>query len=116
MAQRWAELQAAGRANKALAGDDGSAGSTPLNEVPARRLDVVLAEWRQAEMTQSLALPGSPEAEHAAEEVARLRSEYGMLRAKAERAAERADGGGRLVGGRQSDATRVVMPRRRSSA
>ena len=30
-------------------------------------------------MTQSLALPGSPEAEHAAEEVARLRTEYGML-------------------------------------
>ena len=47
--------------------------------MPARRLDVVLAEWRQAEMTQSQALPGSPEAERAAEEVARLRSEYGML-------------------------------------
>ena len=52
---------------------------TRSNEVPARRLDVVLAEWRQAEMTQSQALPGSPEAERAAEEVARLRSEYGML-------------------------------------
>jgi hypothetical protein len=77
MAQRWAELQLR-QANEARASDDGSA-SIPLNEVPARRLDVVLAEWRQAEMTQSLALPGSPEAEHAAEEVARLRTEYGML-------------------------------------
>jgi hypothetical protein len=77
MALRWAELQLR-QANEALA-DDGGSTSTPLSEVPARRLDVVLAEWRQAEMTQSTALPGSPEAERAAEEVARLRSEYGML-------------------------------------
>jgi hypothetical protein len=77
MAQRWAELQLR-QANEALLDDEPSI-DVPLGEVPARRLDIVLAEWRQAEMTQSLALPGSPDAERAAEDVARLRREYGIL-------------------------------------
>jgi hypothetical protein len=77
MAQRWAELQLR-QANEALLDSQPSA-DVPLGQVPARRLDVVLAEWRQAEMSQSLALPGSPEAEQAAADVVRLRSEYGML-------------------------------------
>jgi hypothetical protein len=77
MAQRWAELQLR-QANEALLDDEPSI-DVPLGEVPARRLDIVLAEWRQAEMTQSLALPGSPEADQAAEDVVRLRREYGIL-------------------------------------
>ena len=77
MAQRWAELQLR-QANEALLDDEPSI-DVPLGEVPARRLDIVLAEWRQAEMTQSLALPGSPEADRAAADVARLRREYGIL-------------------------------------
>jgi hypothetical protein len=77
MVQRWSELQLR-QANEAFAEDDATA-ARPLDEVPARRLDVALAEWRQAEIAQSLALPGSPEAERAAAEVARLRREYRIL-------------------------------------
>jgi hypothetical protein len=77
MVQRWAELQLR-QANEARA-DDGDSAAVPLVEVPARRLDVVLAEWRQAEIVLSQALPGSPEADRAAEDVARLRYEYGVL-------------------------------------
>ena len=75
--QRWAELQLR-QANEASA-DDGDSASVPLVDVPARRLDVVLAEWRRAEIVLSQALPGSPEADRAAEDVARLRREYGVL-------------------------------------
>ena len=77
LVQRWAELQLR-QANEARA-DDGASAALPLVDVPARRLDVVLAEWRQAEIVLSQALPGSPEADRAAENVARLRREYGVL-------------------------------------
>ena len=75
--QRWAELQLR-QANEALA-DDGATTAVPLVDVPPRRLDVVLAEWRQAEVELSLSEPGSPEADRAADNVARLRTEYGVL-------------------------------------
>jgi hypothetical protein len=75
--QRWAELQLR-QANEARTDGDGSA-AVPLVDVAARRLDVVLAEWRRAEIVLSQALPGSPEADRAAEDVARLRHEYGVL-------------------------------------
>ena len=75
--QRWAELQLR-QANEARTVDDGSA-AVPLVDVPARRLDVVLAEWRRAEIVLSQAQPGSPEADRAAEDVARLRYEYCVL-------------------------------------
>jgi hypothetical protein len=77
MVQRWSELQLR-QANEALADDDATS-VRPLGDIPARRLDVALAEWRQAEIAQSLALPGSPEADQAAAEVARLRAEYRIL-------------------------------------
>ncbi|HET7829701.1 MAG TPA: hypothetical protein VFL03_09070 [Candidatus Limnocylindrales bacterium] len=73
---RWSELQLR-QANEALTDD--SAPSVPLVETPARRLDVVLAEWRKAEMQLSQAVPGSAEADEAARDVARLREEYGVL-------------------------------------
>ena len=72
---RWSELQLR-QANEALA--DGVS-PTPLTDVPLRRLDVVLAEWRQAEMRLSQSPPGSTDAEQAAAEVARLRTEYSVL-------------------------------------
>jgi hypothetical protein len=77
LVQRWAELQLR-QANEARA-DDGSSAALPLVAVSPRRLDVVLAEWRQAEIVLSQALPESPEADRAAEDVARLRREYGIL-------------------------------------
>jgi len=77
LVQRWAEIQLR-QANEALV-DDTASMDVPLGDVPARRLDVVLAEWRQAEMVLSQALPGSPDAERAADDVARLRREYGIL-------------------------------------
>ena len=73
---RWSELQLR-QANEALT-HDGTEG-VPLVDVPARRLDHVLADWRQAEMRLSQALPGSADAESAAAEVARLREEYSVL-------------------------------------
>ena len=76
MVTRWAEHQLQ-QANERLA--EVPPASVPLSETAKRRLDEVLAEWRQAEMTQSLALPGSPEADQAAEDVVRLRREYGIL-------------------------------------
>jgi hypothetical protein len=75
--QRWAELQLR-QANEALA-DGGPSADVPLVDVPPRRLDVVLAEWRKAEVVLSLAEPGTPEADRAADDVARLRNEYGVL-------------------------------------
>jgi hypothetical protein len=76
---RWSELQLR-QANEALerrAND--TDGAPALVDVPARRLDVVLAEWRQAEIRLSQAHPGSPEAEEAATEATRLRIESRTL-------------------------------------
>jgi hypothetical protein len=78
---RWSELQLR-QANEALASAVDTAetdGSPALDTIPARRLDVVLAEWRQAEIRLSQALPGSPEVEAASEAAARLRDEYRTL-------------------------------------
>ena len=77
LVQRWAEIQLR-QANEALV-DDTPSIDVPLGDVPARRLDIILAEWRQAEMVLSQALPGSREAERASDDVARLRAEYGVL-------------------------------------
>jgi hypothetical protein len=73
---RWSELQLR-QANESLT--NGAAPFVPLVDTPPRRLDVVLAEWRSAEMRLSQAPPGSPEADDAARDVARLRDEYGVL-------------------------------------
>jgi len=73
---RWSELQLR-QANEMLS--QPAASKVPLVDVPPRRLDTVLAEWRQAEMRLSQASPGSPDAERAAGDVARLRDEYRVL-------------------------------------
>jgi hypothetical protein len=72
---RWAEIQLR-QANASLA-EPGVAPS-PLVDVRARRLDQVLAEWRQAEIRLSQAIPGA-DADEAAALVDRLREEYRRL-------------------------------------
>jgi hypothetical protein len=74
---RWSELQLR-QANEAL-GAGAPPSAPPLREVSSRRLDVVLAEWRQAEIRLSQASPGSPDAAEAAADAARLRLEYRAL-------------------------------------
>ena len=78
MVTRWAEHQLQ-QANERLAELPPS--SVPLSETSKRRLDEVLAEWRQAEIQLSLVLPGSPEYASATAAVERLREEYRQLQA-----------------------------------
>jgi hypothetical protein len=73
MVTRWAEHQLQ-QANERLAEVPPS--SVPLSQTPKRRLDEVLAEWRQAEIQLSVVLPGSPEFDVATAAVERLRDEY----------------------------------------
>ena len=76
MVTRWAEHQLQ-QANERLAELPPS--SVPLSETSKRRLDEVLAEWRQAEIQLSLVLPGSTEYATATASVERLREEYRQL-------------------------------------
>jgi hypothetical protein len=84
---RWSELQL--RQANEVRGDPGRGDPSgedaaiesprPLAMTEPRRLDVVLAEWRQAEVRLSQAPFGSPEAEAASADAARLRTEYRRL-------------------------------------
>jgi len=47
-----------------------------LADIQPRRLDVILADWRQAQVRLDAARPGTPEALRAADDVERLRTEY----------------------------------------
>ena len=76
MVTRWAEHQLQ-QANERLA--EVPPASVPLSETAKRRLDEVLAEWRQAEIQLSVALPGSPEYGDATAAAERLRDEYRRL-------------------------------------
>jgi aryl carrier-like protein len=73
----WSELQL--RQANEMHGSAPSDGGRPLESIEPRRLDVVLAEWRQAEIRLSQAEPGSPEANDAAADAERLRVEYRSL-------------------------------------
>jgi hypothetical protein len=79
MVTRWAEHQLQ-QANERLAEVPPS--SVPLSQTSKRRLDEVLAEWRQAEIQLSIVLPGSPEYAEATASVERLREEYRHLQAE----------------------------------
>ena len=79
-AVRWSELELR-MANEAL-GKGPTGSGAALAEVPTRRLDEVLAEWRQAEIRLSQAVPGSGDADAAAADAARLRLEYAELQAR----------------------------------
>ena len=76
MVMRWAEHQLQ-QATEALA--EQPAASVPLSHTSKRRLDEVLAEWRQAEIQLSLSTPSSPEYASATAAVERLREEYRKL-------------------------------------
>ena len=77
LAFRWAqlELQMATSAKERVA-----AGQLPadvsLVDVEPRKLDVILAHWREAQLRLEIATPGSPEAERAVVDIERLREEY----------------------------------------
>jgi hypothetical protein len=75
---RWSELQLK-QANESLT--EAVPPVDSLEDTPKRRLDVVLAEWRQAELRLSQASPGSPELVDATESAERLREEYRRLQA-----------------------------------
>lgn len=77
---RWSELQLR-QANEFVVDTDRPQPPT-LRETPKRRLDEILAEWRQAEIRLSHASPDDPEARTAAEAVDRLRDEYRELQAR----------------------------------
>ncbi len=52
-----------------------------LTDVESRPLDRILAAWREAQFRLEIAKPGSPEASAAADEIERLRDEYGSVAA-----------------------------------
>ena len=66
---RLAELSPEARARGELSGK-------PLEHVTARRIDRILADWREAELRFERAAPGSEAAAGAAADIERLREEY----------------------------------------
>lgn len=76
MAFRWAGMQLQMAEASAGAVQRGELSRVPLIDVKPRALDVILANWREAQLRFELAQPGSPEAAAAAEEVERLRVEF----------------------------------------
>jgi hypothetical protein len=77
MAFRWSQmqLQMAERAAERRARGE-LTDSVPLIDVQPRPLDVVLANWREAQLRLEVARPGSPEAQSASDDIERLREEY----------------------------------------
>jgi hypothetical protein len=74
LAFRWSQLQlqVAERAQRGGVAPD----AVPLDEVEPRPLDIVLSNWREAQLRLEIAHPGSDEARAAANDVERLREEY----------------------------------------
>lgn len=87
---RWSQLQvqmaeaAPGRVER------GELSPHAAVDVKPRRLDRILANWREAQLRLEIARPDSPEAETAAKDVERLREEYRA--AQALRMSEAGDG------------------------
>jgi hypothetical protein len=77
MAQSDRQGRLAVAAQQLVAEGDAAGLETPIVEVPPREMHVILDEWRDAERRVSLAVTGSPEAEVALADAARLREEYG---------------------------------------
>jgi hypothetical protein len=80
IAHRAAELRARGELTDSVA----------LVDIEPRALDIVLANWREAQLRLEIAQPGSPEAQAAADEIERLREEYQATFESKEGAAEHA--------------------------
>jgi hypothetical protein len=77
LAFRWAQmqLQVAQRAAARRASGE-LTGTQPLTEFQPRRLDIVLSNWREAQLRLEVAPLGSPEAQKAADDIERVREEY----------------------------------------
>lgn len=77
LAFRWTDLQlqlAEEAAARVARGEE--AADVRISAVTPRRMDQILALWREAQIRLEIAQPGSPEAATAADEIERLRDEY----------------------------------------
>jgi hypothetical protein len=76
MVLRWAqyELSLATTAAREVAA--GEMTGIPVESIPPRPLNRILADWREAEFRHARATPDTPEADAAAADVERLRLEY----------------------------------------
>lgn len=74
LAFRWSQLQL--QMAQVATARGPSPDGVPLSEVEPRPLDVILMQWREAQLRLEIAVPGSPEASKAADDVERLREEY----------------------------------------
>jgi hypothetical protein len=77
VAFRWSQmqLQMAERAADRLARGEVTH-PVRLIDVKPRPIDLILANWREAQLRLEIARPGSPEAQTAADDIERLREEY----------------------------------------
>jgi hypothetical protein len=73
---RWSGLQLQTAELNAARLERGEISGEPLDVFPPRPLDVILANWREAQFRFELAAPGSDEAMQAAQDVERLRDEF----------------------------------------
>lgn len=76
---RWTEFQADIAEDSPAARARGEMSGRPIDELEPRRLDRILADWREAELRLSQAKPDAPEARDASRRIERLREEYRML-------------------------------------
>ena len=77
LAFRWAQMQLQVAQHAADLRSRGElTGSEPLTSFPPRPLDVILANWREAQLRLEVAPLGSQEAQQAASDIERLREEY----------------------------------------
>lgn len=73
---RWSGMQFQSAEHAATRLERGEITPQALDEVEPRRLDVILAAWREAQFRFELAHPGSAEAQEAADDIERLREEF----------------------------------------
>lgn len=88
---RWGEIQARLAEDSPDARDRHELSGAPLGTITPRRLDRILADWREAEMRLEHAPAGSSQAREAAEEVERLRDEYRAAQDRSRRATPEPD-------------------------
>ena len=74
--ERWTRLQLAIAHRTAEHVGAGRMSGRPIEDIPPRPLARILAEWREAQFRSDAAVPASPEAVRAAEDIRRLREEY----------------------------------------
>jgi hypothetical protein len=77
LAFRWAQMQLQVAEQAARRRESGElTGSEPLGNFEPRPLDIVLSNWREAQLRLEVAPLGSPEAQQAVDDIERLREEY----------------------------------------